>query len=420
MSNRIRIVFVIPSLARGGAEHQLHELVCGLDCSRFEPTVVLFENDHQTCRYEVGSSVERTLSLNLPAGGNSHLYRAPTILFGAARLARLLRELRPDVLHTFLPAAAMVGGIAARLTNVPVFIVGRRSMAGLYRRNSHLLTWLDRMPLRFASALVGNCQAIAAEAVAIDHLNRNRVFTIYNGVDANVFHEGAEQDLRQQLGFCPGDVVFGVIANFDAHKRHIDLIRAAQKLRAPSRRAKFLMAGADRGELASLLSEIRGQRLEDRFVIRPATREPERFHRAIDVYVSASETEGMSNSILEAMASGKPVIATAVGGNPELVRNGSTGYLVPPYAPDAIAARAALLMNDAALRARLGRTARRAVEQRFSTASMVVASEELYTQLLAEATGTSVGAGRATACRNREGNASVSASAIHSCESFTS
>ena len=384
MSNRIRIVFVIPSLTRGGAERQLHELVRGLDRTRFEPTLVLFENDHQAYRYEIDSSVERTLSLNIAAGGNFRLHRALTMLVAATRLARLLRELRPDVLHTFLPAAAMVGGIATRLTNAPIFIVGRRSMTGLYRRKSRLLSWLDRMPLRFASALVGNCEAIAAEAVAIDHLDRGRVFTVYNGVDAGVFHEGAEPLLRQQLGFGPNDVVFGAIANFDARKRHIDFVRAAQKLREPSRRAKFLMVGADRGELAFLQSEIRGHGLEDSFVIRPATREPERFHRAIDVYVSASETEGMSNSILEAMASGKPVIATAVGGNPELIRNGSTGYLVPPYAPEAIAAGARVLTNDPELRVRMGSNARRTVEQRFSTAAMVTASEELYTKLLAK------------------------------------
>ena len=384
MSNRIRIVFVIPSLARGGAERQLQELVRGLDRSRFEPMLVLFENDRQACHYEIENSVERTLTLNLPARGNFRLHRAPAMLAAATRLARLLRELRPDVLHTFLPAAAMVGGIAARLTNVPVFIVGRRSMTGLYRRKSRLLSWLDRMPLKFASALVGNCEAIAAEAVAIDHLDPGRVFTIYNGVDVSVFHEGTEPLLRQQLGFCPDDVVFGAIANFDAGKRHIDFVRAAQKLREPWPRAKFLMVGADRGELASLLSEIREHGLEDRFVIRPATREPERFQRAIDVYVSASETEGMSNSILEAMASGKPVIGTAVGGNPELIKNGSTGYLVPRSAPEAIATYAGILMNEPALRVRMGANARRTVEQRFSVAAMVIASERLYTKLLAK------------------------------------
>jgi glycosyltransferase involved in cell wall biosynthesis len=397
MSNRIRIVFVIPSLTRGGAERQLLDLVRGLDRTSFEPTLVLFDSDPQPDSYPIDSTVERILSLNIPAGGNFRLHRAPAMLVAATRLARLLRELRPDVLHTILPAAAMVGGIASRLTNVPVFIVGRRSMTDLYRRKGRFLTWLDRMPLQFASALVGNCEAITAEAAAIDHLDRGRVFTVYNGVDTGVFHQGAEPLLRQQLGFAPDDVVFGVIANFDAPKRHIDFVRAAQQLREPWRRAKFLMVGADRGELAYLQSEIRGQGMEDDFVIRPATREPERFYRALDVYVSASATEGMSNSILEAMASGKPVIATTVGGNPELVRNGSTGYLVPSYAPSAIATCAGVLMNDPALRVRVGENARRTVEQRFSTAAMVMASEELYTKLLAKAQPTVIAARRGEA-----------------------
>ncbi len=172
----------------------------------------------------------------------------------------------------------------------------------MYRQNSRVVTWLDRMPLRGATAVLGNCGAIRAEAVKLDGLPLDRTFTIYNGIDIDTFCDAPDPELRRELGFSPGDVIFGTIANFHHSKRHIDLVAAAQQLRSYSHAAKFLLVGADRGELAHLQSEIHRYGMDDAFAIRPVTRDPERFHRVLDVYVSASETEGMSNSILEAMS----------------------------------------------------------------------------------------------------------------------
>ncbi len=260
-------------------------------------------------------------------------------------------------------------------------------MAGLHRRNSLFLKWMDRVPLRFADAIVGNCKAIAAEAMAVDGVERSRAFTIYNGIDTHIFHEGSESPLRRKLGFAPEDVVFGAIANFDASKRHIDIVHGARHLQDRVPHSKFLMVGADRGELPFLRSEIQRLGLEDAFVILPRTREPERFHRLIDVYVSASVTEGMSNSVLEAMASGKPVIATAVGGNPELVTPLTNGFLIPTCLPEALAKCAEKLGTDTAQRLLLGRNSRRIVEHQFSIGEMVRVSEELYVELLCRAEG---------------------------------
>lgn len=392
MSNHVRIVLLIPSLTRGGAERQAVAFLRGLDRSRFDATLVLFENQERDS-YDALGAANRVLSLDIPAGGNFRLHRAPTLLLAAARLARILRELQPDILHAFLPAPAMVGCIAARLASVPIFIVGRRSMVGLYRRNSQVLRWIDRLPLRFANAIVGNCKAITAEATAVDGVDPNRAFTVYNGVDTHLFHEGFEPSLRHELGFTDRDVIFGVIANFDASKGHIDLIRAAHQLQARAGCAKFLMVGADKGQLASLRSEIRRLGMEQKFVIQPRTSEPERLLRLIDVYVSASFTEGMSNSVLEAMASGKPIIATAVGGNPELVTPVTNGFLVPPHSPEAIAVCVEKLCSDSDLRASMGVNGRRIATQQFSTAAMVRASEDLYLNLLSTAKSLSVVAG---------------------------
>ena len=360
-------------------------LLRGLDRSRFEVTLVLFEHGQSTDSYDLDDAVDRVLTLGIPAGGNSSMRRAPTLLLGATRLTSILRDLRADVLHTFLPAPAIIGSIATGMANVPVFIVGRRSMTSLYSSKKSLLAFLDRIPMQFATAIVGNCKAITSEAITVDGVNPDCAFTVHNGIDTDIFRSGSDPALRQQLGFTPEDVIFGTIANFDASKRQIDLVRAAHKLRSQSRLAKFLMVGADRGQLEYLRSQIRGFGLERSFVVQSATREPERLHRILDVYVCTSQTEGMSNSVLEAMASAKPVIATAVGGNPELVSPGTNGFLVPPFMPEAIAGCAELLCKDVILRTRMGTNGRRIAEEQFSMVAMTTTAGALYTKLFAKA-----------------------------------
>jgi glycosyltransferase involved in cell wall biosynthesis len=381
---RVRVAYVIPALARGGAERQLLYLARGLDRSVFDPTVVLFE---AACEggYECDGLRESLQVLHIPASGNFRARNAPALLFGVVRLARLFRRLRPGVVHAFLPAAAVLGALASRLTGVPVFVTGRRSMAGFHRRGSSLLTWFDRMPLRFSAALIGNCVAIANEAVELDGVSAERAVTIYNCVDTAVFHPQPEPGLREQLGFRQRHVVFGVLANFHPNKRHIDLIAAADRILRIHPSARFLMVGADSGALPLLRSEIEARGIADYFRIVPGTAEPERFYRVMDVYISTSEVEGMSNSILEAMASGLPVIATNVGGNPELVEDQLTGYLVPPCRPDTIAECALRLATGSELRRRLGARALQVVAQRFSPASLVHAHQDLYLRLLADA-----------------------------------
>jgi glycosyltransferase involved in cell wall biosynthesis len=350
-----------------------------LDRHNFEPDLVLFEDNGG---YNTHDVVERVFLLNIPAGGNSNWHLRG---FGQAlailKLARYLRKRRSDVVHAFLPAAAILAGCAAQLARVPHFIISRRSMLDHYRKN-RILAAADRFPLRFADAVVDNCRAIAGQAASGDCLPEAKSLTIYNGVDTIRFSLSSDADMRQQLGFAPEHVVFGIVANFRECKRHIDFVHAAARLRDRMPYARFLMVGAHRSAADLVEAEIQRLGLGPSFATVTNSSEPEKYYQAIDVYVCASATEGLSNSILEAMASGKPVIATRVGGNPELVRHGDTGYLVAPFAPDEVASAAEALARDRDLRARMGLRARYVAETSFSMAAMVERYEQLYTALL--------------------------------------
>ena len=142
------------------------------------------------------------------------------------------------------------------------------------------------------------------------------------------------------------------------------------------------MAGADYGELTSVMREIERCGLSPFFHVAQSTPDPAEIFAALDVYVSASASEGFSNVILEAMASGKPVIATDTGGNPEAVVHGETGLLVPVGSPPSIAQAAKQLLRDPLLRRQLGNRGRARVEENFSLSAMALKNEQLYLDLL--------------------------------------
>jgi len=378
LSKPVKVTYVIGSLATGGAETQLLELLRRLDPARWETSLVVFNGLHID---RAPDAVSQVFSLGISGNGNSRSYRkAFKAARAVTRLTEYLIRIRPDVVHALLPQSCILAVPAVRLARVPVLIGNRLSLVGCYR-NGDLLASFDRLATRLCDYMLGNCLAVTEELLRIDGVPAGRAATIYYGVDTARFKPG-DRRLRQVYGWNDDDVVFGIVANFIPYKRHIDFVRAAALISAEAPHARFVMAGEDRGILAAIRREIAQAGLESRFVIIPGTREPEKLYPAMDAYICTSETEGFSNVLLEAAASGLPVIATRVGGNPEIVFPGQNGFLVPVAKPDEVAQAALTLVDDPILRRRMGSRSRELVEQQFSLETMVRQHEQLYERAL--------------------------------------
>lgn len=383
---RVRVLYLAPSMIIGGPQRQLLYLAQGLDRSKFEPMLSLLD-DGSTDSFEYQDHFDRVFRLGIPPEGNFVLRRIPWLALGTLRLLRILREVKPDVVHAFLPVPSVMGALVSKLAGVPVFIVGRRSMSGLPRRNSRILTAIDRFPLKFADAVVTNCEAIAKETEVVDSVPPGAIYTIPNGVDLNTFGSCAGLPTRRALGFEDKDVVFGIVANFFGCKRHSDFIAAAQQIHSQCADSRFLMVGVDHGTMTAVRQQVREAGLEGIVRIVPGTKDSAAYYRAMDVYVCCSAFEGMSNSVTEAMCSGLPVIATATGGNPEIVKHGETGFLTAIGKPGEIAQLGCRLYGDRNLRESIGLRAREDVQARFPATAMVKAHEELYLSLLGRTPG---------------------------------
>jgi glycosyltransferase involved in cell wall biosynthesis len=380
MVPKSHITYVTHSLADGGAERQIIELIRNLDRSRFGLSLVLLEGLNSE---RAMGLVDHLEVLHVPFSGNSRwLQRTPSLIKAAVRLGRLFRQWQTDLVHAYLPAPCILSAIAGRIVRVPLIVASRRSLVGQYRSKSRIIACVDRLAVRLSHFNLGNCNAVTQELVRIDRCPPDRVGTVFNGVDTRRFHPSMARNWRAALGWTDQNIGFGMVANFRACKRQVDFVDAAAAIAHRCPEARFLMAGMDGGTLSEVKAQVQRLGLTELFRIVENDHAPEKFFAAMDVCVCASESEGFSNVLLEAMASGKPVIATSVGGNTEAVIDGETGFVVPPYSPEAIQRAALRLAADPNLRGAMGMLGRKRVETNFSVERMVDCCESLYVRLL--------------------------------------
>jgi len=371
-TGRIKILFLIGQLTYGGAERQLFELVSRLPRDVFDP-VVCSLRDVGPIRREIEEAGVRVVTLGKRAGVLSRTSR---------NLLELIRVERPAVLHTYLFSANWRGVIVGRYAKVPVII---SSVRNVDIHSNWLFVMLERLLSGLADRVIANAEAVK-EFVSRSHgVDPRKIRVIRNGVSIERIARGAagaRPSRRSEGGRADGKTV-AMIASLTAKKDHDTFLAAASRVREHFPRTRFVAVGDGplRARLASR-AEALGMRGEEIFV--GETPDTASFLATVDVSVLTSLKEGCSNAILESMAAGKPVVVTGVGGNPELVEDGVTGYVVPAGDSEAVARRVIDLLTDEDLRTTMGEAGRKKAVEGFTVERMVEETVGFYTQLLDE------------------------------------
>ena len=371
---RLRVTYLIDKLHRAGAQAHLGVLVPSLDREGFEAEVV--------CLLAGGPVADeiRDRGVGVEVLGLGRLY-APRAIAGALRLARRLRARRVDVLHTYLVSANIFGTLAGRLAGVGAVVTSRRDTG--FSRNRRLRLVEEWLVNPLADRVVANAPAVAEEARRERGLAREKVVVIPNGVDLERFdparHPRAEARAwaGREWGLAGDETVVGAIGSLTPVKGHADLLEGAARVVARRPRTRFVVVGE--GPLRPALEgQARRLGLRERVVFAGVRGDVARLLASFDLVALPSHTEGLSNVLLESMAMARPVVATAVGGNPDVLRDGESGRLVPARDPEALAAGVLGLIEDEEAAQAMGREARRDVELRFSKQRMVEAYQALY------------------------------------------
>ncbi len=282
--------------------------------------------------------------------------------------------------HTYLFGFDLFAAWPARLRKVPVVISSRREIPEWQKARHRMLV---RMGNRFVDRVICCSNAVRAWTLEHERLPSEKVCVIYNGVETGHFFPAKEagEGVRREFGIPQNVCVAGTVANFGAEKGYAYLIKAAGRALERDPSLRFLFVG-DGPLKPAIEREAKKISPENHIIFTGFRPDIPPLLNAMDILVQASTVEGMPNSVYEAMACGKPVIATRVGGVPEILEQDKEGLLVEPRDEAALAGAILRLAGDSALRARLGASARRKIETSFSMQSMIDQYEELYAQLL--------------------------------------
>lgn len=368
----LHIVYVLHSLGRGGMENGVVNILNRADPARFRFTVVLLEKERAMLERVERPGVN-VLTIRR-RWGNDPLF--PAGIFS------LCRREEPDLVHT-RGFSAIEGLAAARLAGVKAVMHSEhgRDVDEAHRMKPRRA--LARTILyKFADRVVTVSDELRASILAEVRVPAEKVTCLPNGVDLARFdRRHAREHMRYVLGIPQDARVVGTVGRHDPVKDYPSLLRAFASVQTASRRAWLVLCG-DGPEGARLRTMAQDLGIADRTVFTGFRDDVPDVLSAFDIFCLPSVTEGMSNAILEAMASRLPCVATRVGGNGELVTHGVTGLLVPTLNPDRLAESLTYLVTDEVAAARMSKASRDRAESRFSLDGMVRNYEDLYETLV--------------------------------------
>lgn len=364
-----RVLYIHPGVGIGGAQVNLSRVVGKLDQRRFEPFVLCSPGSYLE-RHATGA---RILTLNLPpwrkARGWPFLFPCLLGIRGMIRRHCINLVIANDFWYS--PLAVLAG----RLAGVPSIVHVQDSIITPAKGRQYLLS--------LATAVVCASDSIRRRVVHLGGLARKTV-TIYNGLDLDKFHPAVQPNgFRRDIHVADDDILIGTVGNICEEKGQVHLLEAARTIIKENRRVRFVLVGESKNGYRDYL-----QRICDRWgfngnVIFCGPREdmPEVL-AALDIVVTTSWRESFSLVVGEAMAMGKPLVYTNVGGVPELVGTSSGGIAVSPGSCEQLVAAIQTLIQDPEHAREMGRAGRRHVEQNFSLEKHVTMMEALYEQVL--------------------------------------
>ena len=345
----------------GGGQWSLYYLIKHLDKRRFRPIVLCPEQG------ELAENMKRVGAkiVCLNVGRLRHLNP-----FVIKRIVSILKENRIDLIHTDSSTETFYAGIAGKIARIPLI---------WHIRVSEREWFMDRVLSTFCARLILVAEAIQPRFKWLE--KRGKLSIVYNGIDLKTFDAFSdESSIRNTLNIRKSTVLLGCIGRIEKRKGQEYLIRAMKYIK----HASLLLVGRGNEEYVKRTREISKKlNVSDRVVFAGHREDIPSVLKAIDILVFPTVSgEGFSRVILEAMAAGKPVVATAVGGNPEAVEDSITGYIVPPRDAPALTSKIKELIKNKEKRGKMGKAGRKRVEELFTIQRYVQGVQGVYREVL--------------------------------------
>jgi glycosyltransferase involved in cell wall biosynthesis len=366
----IKICYIIGQLNRAGAERQLFELAKGINKKTFHPIVVSLSQG--------GFWSEEIRKLNIevieiPRKKHKEFAR----LF---RLVAVLKKIKPCIIHTFLFSGNTYGRVAGILTRVPFIIASERNLPEVGKDKNIFKLYIDKILALFTDGIICNSHKAADTLIKKYSFDEKKVFTVHNGINGADFLGKNNSHGREIASH-----VIGTVGRLYPQKNHKLFLNMAKLLLHMSKDGdmKFLIVGdgPSRNELEDYARHLN---IDSSIIFAGERTDVPELLQDMDVFVMTSSYEGLSNTVMEAMLAGLPVVATDVGGNSELVIDGKTGFLCPPDDEHALTERVISLVKDQKNAKLMGDQGKSRILNEFTIEKMVRETEDTYRKLLGQ------------------------------------
>lgn len=367
MSEKIKVVHILPSLVRAGAERVARDLLLSLDKEKFSVSLILFKDNGSGAdwKQELEARGVKVIALKK---------RCLIDVWNFWQLFQAAKRLRPDIVHTHL-GGDIYGRLAGRLAGVRI-IVSTEHNLNLRERSS--AAWLKKQTARFATKIFAVSQAVKADAMKRYQLPREKLEVVYNGVDLKTFKvTGANS--RNDVKNIERELVIGSLGRLNEQKGFSVLIKAISQTQNKNYQVKIAGTGELEADLKNLITNLR---LDSRVKL-VGLAEPVSFINSLDIVVVPSLWEGLGLVALEAAALKKPIIASAVDGLQEII-NQENGFLFPVDDATALAEKIDYVINNFSSSEINNKTAiaRKTIEDKFSLEVMTSSYSDWYERLL--------------------------------------
>ena len=359
----------------GGSERNIIQLLEGIDKNKFRLYVARFASAHLAKDMKDKDAA----IMNLNGAGIYTISGLKNLAF----LKRFVREEEISLILTYHESSDFYGLALSFICNIPV-ISSRRDMS-FKTKPHHRLAY--RLVGRYFDSVIAVSNAVRREVIKRRWFREGRTFTIYNGINtANYENTHGGITLKKKLGIHPKYPVVGMVANIRKIKGYPYFLEASSIIHRYDRNVQFLIVGNDWTEPGFTITDLKryGEKIgvSQNLHFLGEREDAADLISLFDVAVLASLSEGLSNVILEYMASSKPVVATEVGGNPEIVVHRETGLLVPPADAQALADAILSILEDEEAALRYGAAGKKRVEDKFGLGKMIREYEDLFERVL--------------------------------------
>jgi glycosyltransferase involved in cell wall biosynthesis len=371
---KINILHIYQNSKIGGVQQQLLSLLKAYNRDVFNPIFCCLGP-----RDAISKEIEK-VGVEIVALNRSRYHRFSLAI--VRDLYRLMKQKNIHIVRTHRYRANLYGRLAAWLSGVPITII---SLHDNYNKDMRLERRIaNKILSKVTDKMIAVSESIKKDIIQYDGIDSSKILVIPNGIDTEKFKpEGNFADISEELSFKRSDIVVGFVGRIVPAKGLEYLIDAFSYIKKGFTNSWLLIVG-EGGIMGELRERTKKNNVQDSVIFAGKRRDIADVLSRTDIFVMPSIAEGLPNALLEAMAMGKPIVATMIGGIPEVIKNGFNGLLVPPRDPAALATAIKELIGNGQLSVRMGQAARDLVVNKYSIRETAQKWESLYLSILKE------------------------------------